>query len=509
MNKRNGILILNLNSPHCYTIGRKIRELEVYSEIVPHNITAREIEALTKKFDIKGIILPDSDSQELSIKCFSDILNLNIPILGISYGCYLIAQIFNGKIKQGLKEDRIVNIKIEIPTGVLEGFRSKEKVFITRGDIIIELPGGFEVLAKTEDNAIAAFQHRNKPVYGVIWKPEVIYTENGIKMLNNFINICKCRRSWKIEQIAANAIKEIKQIAGDKKAVIALSGGIDSSTAAVLASKAIGRNLIAIFVDNGFLREDEVEFVKQSFKELNFNLIQVDARQRFLRKLRGIKNPEQKRKLIGEEFIRVFEDAARKNSAEFLIQGTIYTDRVESGSRGYDKIKTYHNVHGLSTRIKFKRIIEPLKDLYKDEIRKIAEYLGLPRKIVWRQPFPGPGLAIRIVGEVTAEKLRILRSCDEIVAEELEKSGVSVDLWQYFAILTNTKSTGIKKGSRAYGCVVAIRAVVSKEALTATFAKIPYGILENISTRITAEIPEVTRVVYDITHKPPSTIEWE
>ncbi|MEM0100727.1 MAG: glutamine-hydrolyzing GMP synthase [Candidatus Methanomethyliaceae archaeon] len=303
-------------------------------------------------------------------------------------------------------------------------------------------------------------------------------------------------------------IEEVKNEVGNGKAIIALSGGIDSSVAATIAAKAIGNRLTAILVDHGFMREGEVESIKKAFKDIN--LIVIDAKDRFLNRIKGIVDPEEKRRIIGEEFIRVFEEVAKNIGAEFLIQGTIYPDRIESGFRKHsDKIKTHHNVAGIPSSIKFKKIIEPLRDLYKDEVRKIALILGLPREIVYRQPFPGPGLAVRIVGEVTEEKLRILRKADKIVREEIEKSKIRDRLWQYFAVLTNTKSTGVKGDVRAYGYVIAIRAVESAEAMTANFAKVPYRILEKISTRITNEIPEVVRVVYDITHKPPATIEWE
>ncbi|MBO3810106.1 MAG: glutamine-hydrolyzing GMP synthase, partial [Candidatus Brockarchaeota archaeon] len=305
-------------------------------------------------------------------------------------------------------------------------------------------------------------------------------------------------------------IEEIRREVGGGTAIIALSGGIDSSVATVLAAKAIGNRLTAIFVDHGFMRENEPESVRKIFRELKINIVMVDAQDRFLKRLKNVVDPETKRKIIGEEFIRVFEEVAEKTGAECLIQGTIYPDRVESGLRRFsDKIKTHHNVAGLPTHIKFRRIVEPLRDLYKDEVRRVAEILGLPRELVSRQPFPGPGLAVRVVGEVTMEKVEIARKADKIVREEIEKNGLGERLWQYFAVLTDTKATGVKGDARAYGYVVAVRIVESREAMTATFAKIPYEILERISTRITNEIPEVTRIVYDITHKPPATIEWE
>jgi GMP synthase (glutamine-hydrolysing) len=409
------------------------------------------------------------------------------------------------------REYGIAYVAIDKPAGVLKGLSKKEKVWMSHGDTVFTMPTKFEVLAHTENCPVAAFRHKEKPIYGLQWHPEVIHTENGVQMLRNFIfEACKCEANWKMEDIIEKMAEEIMAEVGEGKAIIALSGGIDSSVATALAAKAIGNRLTAVFVDHGFMREDEPKFVKDVFQKLKINLIIVDAQKRFLEKLEGITDPEKKRKIIGEEFIRVFEEVAEKTGAEYLIQGTIYPDRIESGFRKFsDKIKTHHNVAGLPTKIKFKKIVEPLRDLYKDEVRKVAKILGLPKEIVFRQPFPGPGLAVRIIGALTDEKVKIAKKADKIVREEIEKSGLEENLWQYFAVLTDTKATGVKGDARAYGYVVAVRIVESREAMTASFAKIPYEVLERISTRITNEISEVTRVVYDITHKPPATIEWE
>jgi len=391
------------------------------------------------------------------------------------------------------------------------GLDKREKVWMSHGDTVYALPNEYEVLAHTENCPVAAFRHKEKPIYGLQWHPEVVHTKNGMKMLRNFIfEVCRCEANWRMENLIEKAVKEVKQTIGDRKAIIALSGGIDSSTATALAAKAIGKNLTAVFVDHGFMRKDEPEFVRSTFQEFGINFVSVDARKRFLEKLRGVTEPERKRKIIGEEFIRVFEEVAKRVGADYLIQGTIYPDRIESGFRKFsDKIKTHHNVAGLPIKIEFKAIVEPLRDLYKDEVRRVAETLELPKEIVRRQPFPGPGLAVRVTGEMTEEKVEVVRKADKIVTEEMEKAGLKEGLWQYFAVLTGTRSTGVKGDSRAYGYTIAIRAVESKEAMTASFAKIPYGTLETISTRITNEIPQVTRVVYDVTHKPPATIEWE
>lgn len=513
--KVDAIIIVDFGGQYCHLIGRRIREHKVYSEIVPHDVTPEEIKALNREFNIKGIVLsggPYSIYEENSPKCSKEILEMNIPVLGLCYGHQLIAHLSGGEVRRMKKmEYGTTIVTIDKPVEILKGLRKKEKVWMSHSDAVYRLPQEYEVLAHTENCPIAAFKHKWKSIYGLQWHPEVTHTESGGKMLRNFIfKICKCQANWKMKSFVKKTIQEIKQVIGNKKGVIALSGGVDSSTTAVLASKAIGRNLTAVLVDHGFMREGETELIKNTFKKFDLNFIIVDAKERFLNRLKGVTDPEQKRKIIGEEFVKIFEEVARKVGAEYLLQGTIYPDRIESGFRKHsDKIKTHHNVAGLPTKIEFREIVEPLRDLYKDEVRKVAEELKIPKEIIWRQPFPGPGLAARIIGEVTLEKIEIIRKADKIVTEEIEKSGLSEDLWQYFAVLTNTKSTGVKGDSRSYSYTIAIRAVKSKDAMTAEFAKIPYDVLERISTRITNEIPQVTRVVYDITHKPPATIEWE
>ncbi|TFH22766.1 glutamine-hydrolyzing GMP synthase, partial [Candidatus Bathyarchaeota archaeon] len=365
--------------------------------------------------------------------------------------------------------------------------------------------------AHTDSCPVAAYRNKNVPIYGLQWHPEVMHTKNGELMLRNFIfEVCECEANWQVGDLIERMVKEIKADVGGATAIIGLSGGIDSSVATALAAEALGDKLTAVFVDHGFMREGEPEAIRETFESFNIKFVIVNAQQRFLEKLKGISEPEKKRKAIGEEFIRVFEEEAKKSSAEYLLQGTIYPDRIESGFRkNSDVIKSHHNVAGLPLKIAFKKIVEPLQDLYKDEVRKVAVMLNLPRELVNRQPFPGPGLAVRIIGELTEEKVIITKKADSIVTQEIEKNCVAEDLWQYFAVLTDTKATGVKGDSRAYGYVVAVRAAESREAMTANFAQIPYPVLEKISTRITNEIPQVTRVVYDITHKPPATIEWE
>ncbi len=509
------ILVLDFGGQYCHLIGRRVREHNVYSEIVPCDITPTQIEALKQKFKIKGMILsggPSSIYEEDAPRCNPDIFDLNIPILGLCYGHQLIAFLFGGRVEHAQKREYGISYAaIDSPHGLLKDLEGNQKVWMSHGDTVYELPEEFEILAHTKNCPIAAFRHGEKPIYGLQWHPEVIHTENGMQMLRNFIfEVCRCDPNWTMEDFAKRAVDAVKRTVDNGRCVIGLSGGVDSSTATVLASRAIGKNLTAVFVDHGFMREGEPEFIEGFFKKFDINFLSVNARRRFLEKLKRITDPEQKRKAIGEEFIRVFEEVAVEVGADYLVQGTIYPDRIESGFRKHsEKIKTHHNVAGLPTKIKFRGIVEPLKDLYKDEVRKVAEELGLPRQIVHRQPFPGPGLAVRIVGEVTQERIDLVRKADRIVTEEIEASGLADGLWQYFTVLTDTKTTGVKGDARAYGYTVAVRALESKEAMTANFAKIPYEILEKISTRITNEILEVTRVVYDITHKPPATIEWE
>jgi GMP synthase (glutamine-hydrolysing) len=513
--KYDTILVLDFGGQYCHLIGRRVRDHGVYSEIAPHDISLKEIEALQKKFNIKGLIMsggPASVYEKNAPKCDTALLDAGLPILGLCYGYHLIAQMVGGKVELQLRREYgITNIIIDKAVGVLKGLGKKEQVWMSHGDTVLSLPKDYEVLAHSENSPIAAFKSKTKPIYGLQWHPEVVHTKHGEQILRNFLfEVCKCQPNWQMEDFIEASVAQIRKDIGKGRAIIALSGGIDSSTATALAARALGRNLTAVFVDHGFMREGEPEFVEQTFGRLGMDFVSVNARDRFLRRLKGVCDPEEKRRIIGVEFVRVFEEQARRVGADYLIQGTIYPDRIESGFRKFsDKIKTHHNVAGLPSKMEFKRVVEPLRDLYKDEVRRVAEKLGLPREIVWRQPFPGPGLAVRVTGEVTAEKVDIARKADAIVREEIERAGLKDSLWQYFAVLTGTFSTGVKGDARAYGCVVAVRIVESREAMTASFARVPYEVLERISTRITNEIPQVVRVVYDVTHKPPATIEWE
>ncbi|MCL2135272.1 MAG: glutamine-hydrolyzing GMP synthase [Candidatus Bathyarchaeota archaeon] len=509
------ILVLDFGGQYCHLIGRRIREQGIYSEIVPCDITPNEISVLNEKFNIKGLIMSGGSASIYdpdALKPDSKILEINVPILGLCYGHQILVQLTKGKVEPAdCKECGINYVTITNPIGVLEGLDTKEKVWMSYGDTVCGLSDDCEVLAYTDDCSVVAFRHKTKSIYGLQWHPEVIHTENGTRMLNNFMfNICKCEANWKMEDLIEKMIQELKTEVDDGKAIIGLSGGIDSSVSTVLAAKALNEKLTAVYVDHGFMREGETEAIKEIFSKFKINFIAIDAQKRFMDKLKGVTDPESKRKVIGEEFIRVFEEIALQSGAQYLIQGTIYPDIIESGfSKNSENIKSHHNVGGLPEKIKFKKILEPLRELYKDEVRKVAKMLGLPNEIVNRQPFPGPGLSVRIIGLLTDEKVRVVKRSDKIVREEIEKAGLTEKFWQYFAIVTDTKATGVKGDARAYGYVVAIRIIESRDAMTASFAKLPYNVLENMSTRITNEVPEVTHVVYDITHKPPATIEWE
>jgi GMP synthase (glutamine-hydrolysing) len=513
--KYDTILVLDFGGQYCHLIGRRIRENDVYSEIVPHDISPEEVSALSQKFNVKGLIFsggPSSVYESDAPKLHPRILEVNLPILGLCYGHQLLAQITGSKVEPATcKEYGIAQVTIDKPVGILEGLSNSEQVWMSHGDTVFAPPPEIESLAHTENCPVAAFRHKTKPIYGLQWHPEVIHTEKGMRMLQNFIfQVCKCEANWQMEDLIGKMVKELQTETDGDKAIIGLSGGIDSSVATAIAAKALGEKLTAVYVDHGFMREGETEQIREAFQKFNICLIIANAQERFMTKLRGVTEPETKRKIMGEEFIRVFEEIANESGAQYLIQGTIYPDRIESGFRkNSDKIKSHHNVAGLPEKMKFKKILEPLRDLYKDEVRKVARMLDLPKEIVNRQPFPGPGLAVRIIGPLTDEKVAIAKKADKIVREEIERNGLAENLWQYFAVVTDTKATGVKGDARAYGHVVAVRAMESREAMTASFAKIPYPTLEKISTRITNEIPQVTRVVYDITHKPPATIEWE
>ena len=505
------IIVLDFGGQYCHLIARRIRDLGVYSEILPCNTSQEE---LLKISDLKGMIFSggaasvyDADSP----KCAKEILDLGIPILGVCYGHQLIAFLQGGEVASGQAgEYGLTELNIKKESFLLAGLRNIEQVWMNHKDIVKNLTAAYSVVAETRDSAIAVFENRAENLYGVQFHPEVSHTECGNKIFENFVfNICMAKRGWNVENILENIIYEAKERIGDKRAILGLSGGVDSAVAAVLVEKAIGKNLTAVYVDTGLMRHKETEFIEATFSKFNLNLKIVRAGERFFEALKNIDDPEAKRKIIGKLFIDIFEEAAKAERADVLIQGTIYSDRIESGvTQHSSKIKSHHNVGGLPEKMNL-QVYEPLRDLYKDEVRKIAKELGLPKEIACRQVFPGPGLAIRMLGEVTPEKTEIVRKASYIVEEELKKAGLYDKIWMAFAVLLPIKSVGIQGDERSYKYPVVVRIVESKDAMTANFAKVPYDVLEAISTKITNEVKEVNRVVYDISNKPPATMEWE
>ena len=511
MNIKEEILILDFGGQSNQLIARRVRECNVYSEIVPYTVNIEKI----KEKAPKGIIFtggPDSVYREDSPKCDEEIFRLGIPILGICYGMQLMTKIMGGDVQRADKREYgVIPVNINNKSKLFESFENTNNFLMSHNDYVANLPDGFENIGYTDNCINAAMQNVEKNFYGIQFHPEVNHSENGIQVIRNFVyNICGCGKTWKMSSFATETIKAIKEKVGDKKALCALSGGVDSSVAATLMSRAIGKNLTCIFVDHGLLRKNESEEVVEAFSSYDVNFIRVDAKSRFLKKLAGVTDPEKKRKIIGEEFIRVFEEEAKKIGAiDFLVQGTIYPDVVESGVGQSMTIKSHHNVGGLPDYVDFKEIIEPLRDLFKDEVRKVGEELGLPDYLVWRQPFPGPGLAIRVIGDITDDKLTILKDADYIFREEIAKAELDRSINQYFAVLTNLRSVGVLGDERTYDYTIALRAVTTSDFMTAKWSKIPFDVLEIISNRIVNEVEHVNRVVYDITGKPPATIEWE
>lgn len=510
--KKELILILDFYGQYNQLIARRVRECNVYSEIVPFNTPIEKI----KEKNPKGIIFtggPASVYAENAPMCDKEVFNLGIPVLGICYGMQLMTHILGGEVQRADKREYgVTEVNINNSSELFKGFGNTNNFLMSHTDFVAKLPEGFENIGVTSHCPNAAMQNINKKFYGIQFHPEVNHSENGTEVLRNFIyNVCGCEGKWKMSSFAEETIKAIREKVGDKKALCALSGGVDSSVAASLMSKAIGKNLTCIFVDHGLLRKNESEEVVKVFgNREDVNFIRVDAKDRFLGKLAGVTEPERKRKIIGEEFIRVFEEEAKKiGTVDYLVQGTIYPDVIESGVGVGATIKSHHNVGGLPDYVDFKEIIEPLRDLFKDEVRKVGLEIGLPEYLVYRQPFPGPGLAIRVIGDITEEKLTILKDADYIFREEIAKNGLDKSINQYFAVLTNLKSVGVMGDERTYDYTIALRAVTTSDFMTAQWSKIPYEVLETVSSRIVNEVKHVNRVVYDITGKPPATIEWE
>ena len=507
------IIVLDFGSQYNQLITRRIREFGVYSELLSHKITAAEI----KQIAPKGIIFsggPNSVYDKDAFKVDDEIFNLGIPVLGICYGMQLMAHdLPGGKVEPANnKEYGKAEITVTDKNAVLfKGLPLTQTVWMSHGDLVTQVPNGFEVVATSKNCPISAMENDTKKFYGIQFHAEVSNTEYGNDILRRFVfDVCKARDNWTMDDFVDMQVKKIRETVGDQKVLLALSGGVDSSVVGVLLHKAIGNQLTSIFVDHGLLRKNEANQVMESLKgKFGLNIIKVDAQQRFLNKLKGVTDPEKKRKIIGNEFIQVFDEEAKKiYGIKFLAQGTLYTDVIESGTDTAQTIKSHHNVGGLPKDMDFK-LIEPLRTLFKDEVRELGEKLGMPHDLIWRQPFPGPGLAIRIIGEVTAAKLKIVRDADAIVREEITKHGLDKDIWQYFAVLPGIRSVGVMGDGRTYDYTIAVRAVTSIDGMTADFVKIPWDVLQTISVRIVNEVEYVNRVLYDITSKPPATIEYE
>ncbi|SEU05615.1 GMP synthase (glutamine-hydrolysing) [Salinibacillus kushneri] len=510
-NQQEMIVVLDFGSQYNQLITRRIREMGVYSELHSHRLTADEI----KQMNPKGIILsggPNSVYAEDSFRCDPEIFNMDIPVLGICYGMQLMVHHFGGNVERA--DDREygkAEIQVNHENAMFNRLPHEQVVWMSHSDKVINAPDGFRVDAVSESCPIAVMSHSQKPLYGVQFHPEVKHTEYGNDLLNNFIfSVCQAKANWSMANFIEIESQKIRQGVGNRNVLCALSGGVDSSVVAALIHQAIGNQLTCVFVDHGLLRKHEADAVMDTFRdEFHMNVIKIDAKDRFLEKLAGVSDPEQKRKIIGNEFIYVFdEEASKLEQMDFLAQGTLYTDIIESGTETAQTIKSHHNVGGLPEHMEFD-LIEPLNTLFKDEVRELGLQLGLPEEIVWRQPFPGPGLAIRILGEVTEEKLTIVRESDAILRDEIAKAGLDQEIWQYFTVLPNIKSVGVMGDSRTYDHTIAIRAVTSVDGMTSDWARIPLDVLEKISTRMVNEVEQINRVVYDVTSKPPSTIEWE
>ncbi len=506
------VLIIDFGSLNNQLLARKVRGANVYCEVLPYTTSIDEI--LSK--NPKGIILmggPGSILEENAPKCSPSIFNQGIPVLGIGYGMQLMTNEFGGEVDLiKCAESGKIEVALETDNELFSNITTETNSWIDNIFQVSNMPSGFNVLARTRNCAVAAIGNEEKKLYGIQFQPEIMKSQTGNEIIRNFLfNICRCSADWTMSSFIDASIEKIRKKVGNKKVLCALSGGVDSSVAAALLDKAIGKQLICIFVDNGLLRKNEGDQVEEIFAhQFDMKFVRVNVQERFLNRLANVSDPEEKRKIIGEEFIRVFEEEAKKiGKVDFLVQGTIYADIIESGVGNAKVIKSHHNVGGLPEHVDFEEIIEPLRDLFKDEVRNVGIGLGLPEHLVWRQPFPGPGLAIRVIGDITFEKLEILRDTDQIFREEIKRAGLDKSINQYFTVLTNMKSVGVTNNERTYDYTVALRAVTSKDFMYAEWTKIPYPVLEIASNRIVNEVKHVNRVVYDITSKPPATIEWE
>lgn len=517
---RQMIAILDFGSQYSELIARRIRETEVYSEVLSYRTTADQLRELNPK----GIILsggPSSVYDDRAPLCDPEIWNLGIPVIGVCYGMQLMVQQLGGVVERAERgEYGKANLLVDSTSKLLDAVPDNSVMWMSHGDSVMQMPDGFELLAHTENTPCAAIADPTRNFYGVQFHPEVVHSQSGQILISNFVyQVCGCKPTWTTEAFVEQAIREVKERVGDKQVLLALSGGVDSSTLAFLLHRAIGDKLTCMFIDQGFMRKGEPERLVKLFDEqFHIPVVHVQARDRFLSVVKGISDPEEKRKKIGHEFIRVFEtESKRLGPFDYLAQGTLYPDVIESADTNADpatgervavKIKSHHNVGGLPKDLQFK-LIEPLRKLFKDEVRKVGQILGLPDEIVKRQPFPGPGLAIRILGEITEEKLDILRDADLIVRQEVNKAGLYNEIWQAFAVLLPVRSVGVMGDKRTYAFPIVLRMVKSEDGMTADWARVPYDLLETISTRIVNEVKGVNRVVYDITSKPPGTIEWE
>lgn len=513
VDKLDKVLVLDYGSQYNQLITRRIREMGVFSELKSRNMTAEEI----KSYNPKAIILsggPKSVYEENAFTIDSEIFNLDIPVLGVCYGMQLMAQELGGKVEANPGNGEFgqtVLQQTESAGRLLADTPVSQTVLMSHSDNVIELPEGFKVIGGSDKTPIAAIANEERRLYGVQFHAETTLSENGKQILTNFVkNIAKAESNWDMSGFIDEQIQKIREIVGDKKVLLGLSGGVDSSVVGVLLHRAIGDQLISIFVDHGLLRKNEADQVMTMLGgKFGLNIIKVDAQERFLDKLAGVSDPEQKRKIIGNEFIQVFNDEAKKlDGIEFLAQGTLYTDVIESGTDTAQTIKSHHNVGGLPEDMQF-QLIEPLNTLFKDEVRELGEKLNMPHEMVWRQPFPGPGLGIRILGDITEDKLEIVRDSDWILRDEIAKAGLEGDIWQYFTVLTGVRSVGVMGDYRTYDYTIAIRAITSVDGMTADFARMPWELLQKISARIVNEVGHINRVVYDITAKPPATVEWE